>query len=104
MDVPIYGRVAALELFRPPSATTDLLLFITEQYQLVVLQYENGELITRAIGDMADPVARPALEGIKTVIDPNCRLIGLHMYEGLFKVCVGGCLGWRSHVWGAPTR
>jgi hypothetical protein len=21
------------------------------------------------------------------IIDPDCRLIGLHLYDGLFKVC-----------------
>ncbi|AQK92556.1 DNA damage-binding protein 1a [Zea mays] len=40
LDVPIYGRIATIELFRPH------------------------------IG----------------IIDPDCRLIGLHLYDGLFKV------------------
>lgn len=86
LDVPIYGRIAVLELFRPPTSSVDLLLLVTEKYQLCVLEYANGELITRACGDVSDAVGRPADEGIRAVIDPDCRLIALHMYVSLLKV------------------
>lgn len=33
-----------------------------------------------------DPVGRPPETGIIGIIDPTCKLIGLRLYEGLFKV------------------
>nr|GEU46573.1 DNA damage-binding protein 1 [Tanacetum cinerariifolium] len=34
LDVPIYGRIATLELFRPHGETQDLLFIATERYKL----------------------------------------------------------------------
>lgn len=45
-----------------------------------------GELVTRANGDIRDNVGRPVDNGQIGIIDPECRLIGLHLYDGLFKV------------------
>ncbi|EXC25619.1 hypothetical protein L484_009924 [Morus notabilis] len=49
LDVPIYGRIATLELFRPHGETQDLLFIATERYKFCVLQWdaETSELITR---------------------------------------------------------
>jgi Mono-functional DNA-alkylating methyl methanesulfonate N-term len=44
-----------------------------------------GELVTRANGDVQDRVGRPCGNGQIGIIDPGCRLIGLHLYDGLFK-------------------
>ena len=46
----------------------------------------TGELVTRANGDVKDHVGRPVDNGQIGVVDPECRLIGLHLYDGLFKV------------------
>ncbi|GMN54597.1 hypothetical protein TIFTF001_023722 [Ficus carica] len=100
LDVPIYGRIATLELFRPHGETQDLLFIATERYKFCVLQWdaETSELITRAMGDVSDRIGRPTDNGqvvycqcfhcvlIIGIIDPDCRLIGLHLYDGLFKV------------------
>ena len=45
-----------------------------------------GELVTKANGDASDKVGRPVDDGQIGIIDPSHRMIGLHMYEGLFKV------------------
>lgn len=45
-----------------------------------------GELVTKANGDASDRVGRPVDDGQIGIIDPSQRMIGLHMYEGLFKV------------------
>ena len=45
-----------------------------------------GELITRANGDARGLSGRPTDSGQIGVLDPDCRLIGLYLYEGLFKV------------------
>jgi DNA damage-binding protein 1 len=64
-------------------------LFIsTERYKFCILAYDSstGEIITRANGDIMDKTGRPADIGQIGIIDPGCRVIGLHMYDGLFKV------------------
>jgi DNA damage-binding protein 1 len=42
--------------------------------------------VTRANGDVSDRVGRPCEAGQIGIIDPECRLIGLHLYDGHFKV------------------
>ncbi|KAL0352802.1 UNVERIFIED_CONTAM: DNA damage-binding protein 1 [Sesamum angustifolium] len=88
LDVPIYGRIATLELFRPHGESQDLLFIATERYKFCVLQWdaETAEVITRAMGDVSDRIGRPTDNGQIGIIDPDCRLIGLHLYDGLFKV------------------
>ncbi|GJN15385.1 hypothetical protein PR202_gb02295 [Eleusine coracana subsp. coracana] len=68
LDVPIYGRIATIELFRPHWDA------------------DKSELLTRAMGDVSDRIGRPTDNGQIGIIDPDCRLIGLHLYDGLFKV------------------
>uniref|UniRef100_A0A2P2KL48 DNA damage-binding protein 1 n=1 Tax=Rhizophora mucronata TaxID=61149 RepID=A0A2P2KL48_RHIMU len=88
LDVPIYGRIATLELFRPHGEAQDFLFIATERYKFCVLQWDadTSELITRAMGDVSDRIGRPTDNGQIGIIDPDCRLIGLHLYDGLFKV------------------
>ncbi|PQQ07441.1 DNA damage-binding protein 1a-like [Prunus yedoensis var. nudiflora] len=88
LDVPIYGRIATLQLFRPHGEAQDFLFIATERYKFCVLQWdaETSELITRAMGDVSDRIGRPTDNGQIGIIDPDCRLIGLHLYDGLFKV------------------
>eukprot|EP00873_Tetraselmis_striata_P003032 jgi/Tetstr1/423296/TSEL_013995.t1 len=88
VDVPVYGRIAVLELFRPPGMAKDLLFLSTERYKFCVLEYdsESGELVTRANGDIRGTTGRPADSGQLGMVDPDCRMIGLHLYEGLLKV------------------
>ncbi|KAK0578137.1 hypothetical protein LWI29_005699 [Acer saccharum] len=88
LDVPIYGRIATLELFRPHGEAQDFLFIATERYKFCVLQWdaETSELITRAMGDVSDRIGCPTDNGQVGIIDPDCRLIGLHLYVGLFKV------------------
>ncbi|KAL3616849.1 DNA damage-binding protein 1a [Castilleja foliolosa] len=94
LDVPIYGRIATLELFRPHGETQDFLFMATERYKFCVLQWdaENSEIVTsfnhrnRAMGDVSDRIGRPTDNGQIGIVDPDCRLIGLHLYDGLFKV------------------
>jgi DNA damage-binding protein 1 len=87
-DVPIYGRIATLELFRPPGESQDLIFLSTERYHFCVLAYDTAtrELVTRAGGDIQDRIGRPTDNGQVGIIDPDCRMIGLHLYDGLFKI------------------
>jgi len=45
-----------------------------------------GELKTRANGDASDRVGRPCDAGQLGIIDPECRMIILHLYDGQLKV------------------
>ena len=88
LDVPIYGRIATVELFRPPLESRNMLFITTERHMFCVLSYDpvKEELVTRAMGDLTDRIGRPTEQGQIGIIDPECRMIGLHLYERLFKV------------------
>lgn len=47
----------------------------------------------RARGDMQDKIGKPSELGPMALVDPEARVIGLHLYDGMFKVggvCVAG--------------
>ena len=37
---------------------------------------------------LQDPVGRPPETGVIGIIDPSSKLIGLRLYEGVFKVII----------------
>ncbi len=100
LDVPIYGRIATMELFRPQVQPTtpsrllfqgeqqDLLFLTTERYKFCVLSWDNKtkKIITRSNGDLHERSGRPADVGQIASIDPDLRLIVLHLYDGFIKV------------------
>lgn len=46
----------------------------------------TGELVTRARGNAADRVGRPADAGQLGDVDPAARMIALHLYDGMLKI------------------
>ena len=77
--------------------TKDLLFLLTARYNAMILECvaptdessaSDGafEIVTRAHGNVQDRIGRPAETGIIGIIDPSCRVIGLRLYNGLFKV------------------
>ena len=42
--------------------------------------------LTRCSSSPQDRVGRPSETGIIGIVDPECRMIGLRLYDGLFKV------------------
>ncbi|XP_070551484.1 DNA damage-binding protein 1-like [Ptychodera flava] len=89
-EIGMYGRIAVMELFRPPGESKDLLFILTQRYNACILEYkqdgDNIEIITKAHGSVQDRIGRPSETGIIGIIDPECRVIGLRLYDGLFKV------------------
>lgn len=91
-EIGVYGRIDALRLFRPPGTNKDLLFMLTSKYHVAILEAIEGsqpdtiDIITRRSGNIADPASRPADTGNIIIIDPSCRMIGMRLYEGLFKV------------------
>lgn len=98
IDVPIYGRVATLRMMRPPGERKDLLFICTERHKFCLLAFEEatGSLVTRAAGDASDRVGRPADAGQLGAVDPRCRAIALHLYDGLLKIIP--CEGSRGEL------
>ena len=90
LEIPLYGRVAALELYTPTSGNNgqDLLFILTERYDVCVLRYDTktGTIRTHSSGNVRDVIGRATEGGQIGIVDPSCRLIGLHLYDGLFKV------------------
>ncbi|KAM7292279.1 DNA damage-binding protein 1-like [Ixodes scapularis] len=91
-EIGIYGRISIMKLFRPPGEKKDLLFFLTAKYNAAILEcIQDGgdggvEIITKAHGNIADSFSRPSETGNIGIIDPECRVIGLRLYDGLFKV------------------
>uniref|UniRef100_A0A8C4R1E9 DNA damage-binding protein 1 n=1 Tax=Eptatretus burgeri TaxID=7764 RepID=A0A8C4R1E9_EPTBU len=89
-EVCMYGKVAVMELFRPQGEAKDLLFILTAKYNACILEYKQDgdkvDIVTRAHGNVQDRIGRPSETGIIGIIDPECRMIGLRLYDGLFKV------------------
>lgn len=91
-EVGVYGRIEAIRLFRPPGHTKDLLFMLTNKYHVAILECIEGsqpdtiDIVTRRSGNIADPASRPTETGNIVIIDPDCRMVGLRMHDGLFKV------------------
>lgn len=88
MEMNINGRIATMQLFRPPNERQDLLFVLTERYRIAILGFkpETGDIITKAYGDVQDKIGRLCDTGMIGIIDPQCRVIALHIYDGLLKV------------------
>lgn len=68
----------------------DSLFILTARYNAMILECsgegENMEIITRTQGNVADKIGKPSETGIIAIIDPDCRVIGLRLYDGLLKI------------------
>ncbi|XP_053613345.1 DNA damage-binding protein 1 [Plodia interpunctella] len=90
-EVGLYGRVAKMKLFRPPYEKKDLVFILTARYNAMILEWRTGangelEVVTRAHGNVSDRIGKPSENGILMVIDPQARVIGLRLYDGLLKI------------------
>ncbi|XP_055682450.1 DNA damage-binding protein 1 [Lutzomyia longipalpis] len=90
-EIGIYGKIAVMKLYRPANETKDLIFILTCRYDAMILECRTSgqgelEILTKAHGNVADRVGKPAETGILAVIDPKARVIGMRLYEGLFKI------------------
>lgn len=89
-EVNVYGRITIMKLYRPKGENQDRLFILTFRNQICILECvkdgDNFEIITKTHGDVADSVNRPSETGSIGIIDPECRIIGLRIYDGLFKI------------------
>jgi len=47
---------------------------------------DHLDIITVAHGNVGDRIGKPSETGIVGIIDPDCRVIGLKLYEGQLKI------------------
>jgi DNA damage-binding protein 1 len=87
LDIPIYGRLLAMELFKVPNRTTDFLFFLTERYKFCVISYDTStkQLVTEACGDLTNRSIRSA-DFQTVIINPECTLMVLHLFAGSILV------------------
>lgn len=91
-EVNIYGKIAVLKLFRQADEKKDFIFILTQAYQAMILECKYSkerdefEIVTKAHGNVSDKIGKPAETGILAVIDPQARVIGMRLYEGLFKI------------------
>jgi DNA damage-binding protein 1 len=87
-DVPLFGKIASLDSYRPHNLDQDLIFILTEKKHFCILGYDAAtkKLVTRASGNVKDRVGRDIESGQRAFIDPDNRVIGMLLYEGLLKV------------------
>ena len=91
-EFSINGSCETMMLFRPAGAEKDRLFLVTRKFHAMILEVEadpNGkdfEIVTKAYGDVRDKIGKKFGTGTIAVIDPESRVIGLRLYDSLFKV------------------
>ena len=92
-EFSINGCVEVMKLFRPAGAEKDRLFVLTRKFNAMILEVESSgdgakdfEILTRAYGDVRDKIGKKSETGTLAVIDPESRVIGLRLYDSLFKV------------------
>lgn len=88
LDVPMFGRIKALDFYRPVNGTQDLLFVLIERKKFCILAYDasKNELVTKSIGNVKDRIGRDIEMGQRAFLDPDSRMIGMMLYDGLIKV------------------
>ncbi|KAK6363811.1 DNA damage-binding protein 1, variant 2 [Orbilia blumenaviensis] len=83
----VYGRVTALLSLRPQQSTLDHLFIGTDRYEYFTVSWDpsTGTIRNeRKAHDITDRFQRPAQGGHLYLADPEGRLLGLYLYEGIF--------------------
>ncbi|CAH1759117.1 8184_t:CDS:10 [Entrophospora sp. SA101] len=88
-DVPIYGRIACMGIYRPARCDTDLLFVTTENLDYFVLSYDQTtqKVKTECYGNFnAKKSKRPSEPGQLLAIDEKSRMIAVQSCEGTLNV------------------
>ncbi|KJH52137.1 hypothetical protein DICVIV_01723 [Dictyocaulus viviparus] len=86
-EVPVFGRIETIRLFKPKNETRDSLLILTAKNHLAIVAWdvEKNELMTRAAGNVCDRVGRPSDYGPIACVNKS-GLIALRIYDGTLKI------------------
>jgi len=87
LESPVYGKIMALNKFRPSWMETDLLFILVEKKLFCILGWDDSKskFISHAKGNVEDRVGTDR-QTFSAMIDPNSRMIALQLKEGLLKV------------------
>jgi len=89
-EIGIHGRISVMKLYKSSNEKKDSLFILTARYNAMILECsgegENLEIITKTQGNVADRIGKPSETGIIAIIDPDSRVIGLRLYDGLLKI------------------
>lgn len=86
--LPLFGRVVGLQAFRPAGANKDVLFILIERKKYCIVEFdeEKQKIVTRAVGNLKERKGRDADLGQKCFLDPDCRVMGLQLYDSSIKV------------------
>jgi DNA damage-binding protein 1 len=84
----LYGKITSLQTYRSRTSNTDVIFILTERKFFCVFGYDPvlQVLITLAKGSVKDRVGHDIESGQRALLDPDSRMIGMLLYDGLLKV------------------
>ncbi|KAF8456915.1 damage-specific DNA binding complex, subunit DDB1 [Terfezia claveryi] len=85
----VYGQIAVLLTLHPENSPTDHLFIATEKYDYFTISWDQERKTIRnerLAKDISDRFLRNADHGAKYIADPRSRMLGLHIYQGIFTV------------------
>ena len=86
-DLPLYGKITALDFYRNKDTFQDEIFVLTEKKHFCVLYCDAmRKVVTRTTGNLKDRVGRDTEHGQRGFVDPDRRMIATLLYEGLLKV------------------
>ncbi|KAI5799515.1 mono-functional DNA-alkylating methyl methanesulfonate N-term-domain-containing protein [Pyronema domesticum] len=83
----VYGTISGLLTLRPSNSATDHLFVVTAQHDYFTVSWDpENETVRNEITaqDVADRFLRETACGPKYISDPEGRMMGIHVYEGMF--------------------
>eukprot|EP01031_Cornospumella_fuschlensis_P039254 gene39254-47773_t len=88
LEIPLFGRVKGLEVYRPLSYEKDTIFVMVEHKQVCLLEFDaqSKQVITRAHSNVQDRIGKDADLGQKSLIDPDGRMVALRIYNGSLKL------------------
>ncbi|KAF8248907.1 DNA damage-binding protein 1 [Wilcoxina mikolae CBS 423.85] len=83
----VYGSINGLLTLRPSNSSTDHLFITTDHNDYFTVSWDRERDTIRnerTAQDVADRFLRDAPGGPRYIADPGGRMLGIHVYEGLF--------------------
>lgn len=87
-DLPIFGRVKALDSYRVQGHLQDFLFILIERKKFCILGYDTVKqvIFTKAVANVKERLGRDAEMGQRGFIDPEGRVIAMQLYDTCLKV------------------
>lgn len=85
----VFGQITVLLTLRPEDSITDHLFIATERYDYFTVSWDREKRTIRnerPARDFSDRFLRSADYGAKYISDPQSRMLGLHIYQGIFTI------------------